>query len=75
MGIPVSGYDRPVFIGQGLFDTLSPAPGTLAVAAVMRADGQPVTLRTYPSDHSATLGASLPDSLAFVRELLPPGRG
>nr|WP_280271233.1 lipase family protein [Nocardia wallacei] len=75
MGIPVGGYDRPVFIGQGLFDTMSPAPGTLAVAAAMRANGMPITLRTYPSDHSGTLRASLLDSLAFVRELLPPGRG
>nr|WP_280268133.1 lipase family protein [Nocardia wallacei] len=73
MGIPVTGYDRPVFIGQGLFDTQSPAPGTLAVAALMREHNQPVTLRTYPADHSGTLRASLPDSIAFVRGILPPG--
>ncbi|GAB2714655.1 hypothetical protein [Nocardia thraciensis] len=74
MGIPVTGYDRPVFIGQGWFDTQSPAPGTLAVAAQIRANDQPVTLRTYPADHSGTLRPSLADSIPFVRRILPPGR-
>ncbi|MBB5911936.1 hypothetical protein BJY24_000803 [Nocardia transvalensis] len=72
MGIPVTGYDRPVFIGQGLLDTQSPAPGTLAVAAAMAAAAQPITLRTYPTDHSGTLRPSLADSLPFVRGILPP---
>ncbi|RDI43674.1 secretory lipase [Nocardia mexicana] len=74
MGIPVTGYDRPVFIGQGWFDTQSPAPGTLAVAGLMRANNQALTLRTYPADHSGTLQPSLADSIPFVRRILPPGR-
>ncbi|MEV6774265.1 lipase family protein [Nocardia sp. NPDC051030] len=69
MGVPESGYDKPVFMGQGLFDTDVVTPATLAFAARLRANGQPVTLHTYPTDHSGTVNASLSDSIPFVRNL------
>jgi hypothetical protein len=70
MGIPESGYDRPLFIGQGLTDTDVLVPGTLATVAAMRANRQPLTFHTYPTDHNGTVNMSLSDSEPFVRELL-----
>ncbi|MGW6725336.1 alpha/beta hydrolase [Nocardia sp. NPDC055029] len=69
MGLPESGYDRPLFLGQGLRDTDVVTPATLRFAAVLEANRQPATLRTYPTDHDGTVNASLTDSLPFVAEL------
>ncbi|WP_280270037.1 lipase family protein [Nocardia wallacei] len=69
LGLPESGYDKPLFLGQGLRDTDVVTPQTLRFAAVLTANHQPVTLKTYPTDHSGTVNASLPDSLPFVRNL------
>ncbi|MDH6678068.1 acetyl esterase/lipase [Rhodococcus sp. LBL1] len=69
MGVPESGYDKPFFIGQGLKDTDIVMPSTLLFGTRLVANGQPVTFRTYPTDHSGTMAASLPDSVPFVQEL------
>ncbi|MFI7003702.1 lipase family protein [Nocardia sp. NPDC050175] len=69
LGLPESGYDKPLFMGQGLRDTDVITPETLRFAAVLQANGQPVQLHTYPEDHSGTVNASLPDSVPFVRGL------
>ncbi|QLY32211.1 lipase family protein [Nocardia huaxiensis] len=69
MGLPESGYDRPLFLGQGLTDTDVLTPATLLWAAKLQANAQPVTLHTYPADHSGTVNASLADSIPFVRGL------
>ncbi|MFE6920085.1 lipase family protein [Nocardia sp. NPDC057663] len=69
MGLPESGYDRPLFLGQGLRDTDVVTPETLRFAAVLTANRQPITVRTYPTDHDGTVNASLTDSLPFVRGL------
>ncbi|MFC9998382.1 lipase family protein [Nocardia sp. NPDC127526] len=69
MGLPETGYDKPVFMGQGLQDTDVITPATLAFAAKVQANGQPFTLRTYAADHSGAVNASLVDSLPFVRGL------
>ena len=69
MGLPTSGYDRPVFLGQGLYDTDVITPQTLRFAAELTARGEPVTLHTYPADHSDAVNASTEDSLPFVRQL------
>lgn len=69
MGVPVDGYDRPVFIGQGLYDADVPAPSALSLVAQMTANGEPVTLRTYPTDHSGALLQSQADSIPFVKRL------
>lgn len=69
MGVPTSGYDRPLFIGQGLTDTDVPAPAALSLAAQLTANGQDVKLRTYPTDHSGALLQSQADSIPFVKEL------
>ncbi|WP_405160363.1 lipase [Nocardia sp. NBC_01499] len=69
LGLPESGYDKPIFMGQGLRDTDVITPETLRFAAVLQANGQPVQLHTYAEDHSGTVNASLPDSVPFVRGL------
>lgn len=74
MGVPTSGYDRPVFIGQGLADVDVPAPSALTLAAAMTANGEPLTFRTYPGDHSAAFRDSQPDAIAFVNGLFGRAR-
>ncbi|MBF6412524.1 alpha/beta hydrolase family protein [Nocardia cyriacigeorgica] len=69
MGLPESGYDKPLFLGQGLRDTDVITPQTLRFAATLAAAGEPVTLRTYPTGHDGAVNDSLPDSLPFVRDL------
>lgn len=69
MGMPETGFDRPFFIGQGLEDTDIIMPSTMVYAATLAANGQPLTFRAYPADHSGTMFASLPDTVPFVRAL------
>ena len=71
MGTPAQGYDRPIFLGQGLLDTDVPAPSALSLAAQLTANRQPVELHVYPtSDHSGTVYASQPDSTPFLARIL-----
>ncbi|MFD4294882.1 lipase family protein [Rhodococcus sp. NPDC058505] len=69
MGIPETGYDKPFFIGQGLKDTDIIMPSTLLLGGTLARNGEPVTFRTYPTDHSGTMAASLVDTVPFVRDL------
>ncbi|MCM6774793.1 lipase [Nocardia sp. CDC159] len=69
LGLPESGYDKPLFLGQGLRDTDVITPETLRFAAVLQLNRQPVTVRVYPTDHSGAVNASLADSVPFVRNL------
>lgn len=67
MGTPAVGYDRPVFLGQGLLDLDVPAPAALSLAAEMTLNRQPLELRVYPDqDHSGTVYAATPDATAFL---------
>ncbi|BBY25964.1 alpha/beta hydrolase family protein [Mycolicibacterium sediminis] len=71
MGIPTSGYDRPVFLGVGLRDRDVPPSSSLRLDEAMRANGQPVELHVYPDeDHSGTVLASIPDSTPFLARLM-----
>lgn len=71
MGTPYSGYDRPIFLGQGLVDTDVPAPSALSLYAQMRAAGQPVDLHIYPDkDHSGTVLASMKDSTPWLARIM-----
>lgn len=75
MGTPYAGYDRPVFLGQGLRDVDVPAPSALSLYTQMRANNQPVELHLYPSqDHSGTVYASMADSTPFLARILRPTR-
>lgn len=71
MGTPAIGYDRPVFLGQGLLDTDVPAPSALSLAAEMTLNRQPLELHVYPDqDHSGTVYAAIPDATAFLARVM-----
>ena len=71
MRTPATGYDRPIFLGQGLLDTDVPAPSALSLYGQMRAAGQPVTLHVYPDkDHSGAVLASLRDSTPWLAAVM-----
>ncbi|WP_425383319.1 putative inactive lipase [Rhodococcus ruber] len=66
LGVPARGYDRPLFLGQGLDDRMVPAPLSFKLVADLWAGGADVDYRTYPADHFATLFEALPDTTRFV---------
>ncbi|TQF73697.1 lipase [Rhodococcus spelaei] len=71
LGIPTSGYDRPVFLGQGVGDLVVPIPLTLAFAGELAASGTDLTFRTYAgADHMGTPAASFEDSVPFVQRVM-----
>ncbi|MFC7676498.1 alpha/beta hydrolase family protein [Mycolicibacterium sp. GCM10028919] len=71
LGIPTSGYDRPVFLGVGLRDSDVPPSSSLRLDEAMRANRQPVELHVYPDqDHSGTVLASVPDSTPFLQRIM-----
>ncbi|MFM9379018.1 alpha/beta hydrolase family protein [Gordonia sp. VNK21] len=71
MATPYKGYDRPIFLGQGLRDVDVPAPSALSLYAQMKANNQPVTLHVYPDDdHSSAVLASMPDSTPWLKKIL-----
>lgn len=75
MGTPVTGYDRPIFLGAGLLDTDVPAKSSLVLYEQLKANNQDVTLKIYPEeDHSGTVLASIPDSTSFLAALFAEGR-
>ncbi len=69
LAMPTTGFDRPLFLGHGLLDLDVPVPATAAYVATLALTGQPVTFRTYPTDHRGTMSAALKDSLPFVARL------
>lgn len=71
MGTPATGYDRPVFLGQGLLDVDVPAPSALSLAAEMTVHRQPLELHVYPDkDHGQTVLAAIPDATAFLSRVM-----
>jgi acetyl esterase/lipase len=68
MGTPITGYDRPIFLGVGLKDRDVPPSSTLKFADQLKANGQAVTLKIYPDDdHSSTVLTSMADSTPFLQ--------
>ncbi|MFZ2530362.1 MAG: lipase family protein [Rhodococcus sp. (in: high G+C Gram-positive bacteria)] len=69
VAVPTAGYDRPLFIGQGLRDTMVPAPLSGKLAVDLTVGGADLHYRTYPGGHGDTMSASLPDTTPFVAQL------
>ena len=69
MGMPEKGFDRPFFMGHGLNDADVPYVLTRPYVEKLRANRQPLTFKSYDSDHSGTLLASQKDTHPFVRKL------
>ena len=71
MGTPVDGYDRPIFLGQGLLDTDVPPVSTQTLYQQLLDNQQDVELHVYPDqDHSGTVIASMPDSTRFLQRVM-----
>ncbi|MFK0250415.1 lipase family protein [Amycolatopsis azurea] len=67
---PISGYDRPLFLGQGLVDVDVPAPLTVDLVMRLSDAGFQPEVHYYPDqDHLGTMVASLADSTPFVAQL------
>lgn len=69
MSVPVTGYDRPLLIIQGITDTTVPAPLTATLVTQLLLNGQPVTVRPFPGNHVPTENASMPTAVEFVQSL------
>ena len=69
MAMPPVGFDKPFFMANGAVDTDVPMALTAEYVATLVANGEPVTFKTYPTDHNGTMQASLPDSVPFVASL------
>ncbi|WP_330230115.1 hypothetical protein OHA40_29585 [Nocardia sp. NBC_00508] len=70
MDVPLTGYDRPLFIAQGTNDTDVPAPLTAKLVSDPALRSVRPEVHLYPGrDHSATMATSLPDSIPFVARL------
>ncbi|WP_228772053.1 lipase family protein [Actinokineospora iranica] len=67
--VPVTGYDRPLLIAQGDSDAVVPPSLTSRLVGDLAANSQPHTYKTYPSDHTGTPDAALPDALVFAEGL------
>ncbi|WP_433271611.1 alpha/beta hydrolase [Actinosynnema sp. CS-041913] len=72
MDVPLTGYDRPLFIAQGTEDTDIRAAATRELVGALRAGGnEHVTHTEYAGqDHRTVLSAALPDATLYVRNLL-----
>ncbi|WP_417714996.1 lipase family protein [Rhodococcus kronopolitis] len=71
LAIPTKGYDRPVFLGQGVSDLVVPFPLNVKLAADLKWSGTDLRFRMYPgADHVGTLTASFDDSTRFVDAVL-----
>nr|WP_245537785.1 lipase family protein [Tsukamurella paurometabola] len=71
MSTPVSGYDRPIFLGHGLTDIDVPVASGLSLAAALRLHRQPVSVHLYPTDHFGTVYAAADDAADFVARVMP----
>jgi hypothetical protein len=70
MEVPLTGYRRPFYIGQGMADTTVPIPLTLKLVADLKARNTKFTFKAYPgADHSGTMAASLPGTTKYVAGL------
>jgi hypothetical protein len=69
IAMPEKGFDKPFFMGHGTKDTDVPYNLTLSYVRELKANHQPLTFKTYNSDHSGTLILSQKDTHPFVRKL------
>jgi alpha-beta hydrolase superfamily lysophospholipase len=69
--VPITAYDRPVYIAQGSADRVVYPPASQVTADQLRAAGTDVTFVVYPgADHNGVLAAALPDLLAWAVQAL-----
>jgi Secretory lipase len=69
MAMPETGFDKPFFMGHGRKDADVPYALTIPYVEKLKANHQPLTFKSYNSDHSGTLLKSQKDTHPFVRKL------
>ncbi|WP_072691238.1 lipase family protein [Rhodococcus marinonascens] len=69
--VPVSGYDRPLMIAQGVTDTTVPIPLTEKMVFEMRSAGTDLDYRVYPGGHVDSMYQGESDQAAFIARLIP----
>lgn len=69
MAMPENGFDKPFFMGHGRTDADVPYSLTRPYVKKLRANDEPLTFKSYKSDHSGTLLKSQKDTHPFVRKL------
>ncbi|MFD4367110.1 lipase family protein [Rhodococcus sp. NPDC058521] len=69
LAVPVSGFDKPLFIAQGVADQVVPFPMTIKLVGDMRAAGSTPDFRMYPGQHVPSLYTSEADQVAFIENL------
>jgi pimeloyl-ACP methyl ester carboxylesterase len=69
MAMPEKGFDKPFFMGHGRTDADVPYRLTLPYVQELKENHQPLTFKSYNSDHSGTLLKSQKDTHPFVRKL------
>jgi hypothetical protein len=74
MAMPEKGFDKPFFIGHGLNDADVPWSLTEPYVEELKANNEPLTFKSYDTDHSGTLLESQKDTHPFVRKLFRKGR-
>ena len=69
MAMPENGFDKPFFMAHGVNDTDAPYSLTKPYVEKLTANNEPLTFKSYDSDHSGTLLQSQKDTHPFVRRL------
>lgn len=66
---PITKHRQPIFLAQGLADTVVYPAATIATGEQLRAAGNDITLRTYPgADHNTLMAAALPEILPWAAD-------
>ncbi|WP_040739204.1 lipase family protein [Nocardia tenerifensis] len=72
-GLPAAGYDRPIFVAQGLLDTSVPLPMTLALLHDFDRAGTRYEFRTFAADHQGIMRDGFDAGVRFLQRILPAG--
>ena len=75
MATPTDGYDRPVFLGHGLFDLDVPSPVGVALNSELwvrqfAGSNERVEVHWYPTDHGGVMSQSFADASAFMARIM-----
>ncbi|WP_280425365.1 lipase family protein [Nocardia carnea] len=73
MSVPVSGYQDPILIVHGAYDTVVPLPFTLALTGQFLMNGTQHQLRILEAGHDVPQRGGLDYALGFFARELPPG--
>ncbi|GAB20134.1 hypothetical protein GOEFS_106_00300 [Gordonia effusa NBRC 100432] len=70
MRTPGEGYNRPIFLGHGLFDIDVPITLPASLVAELTLHRQPFQLHLYASDHRGTVYQAANDAAVFMKAIM-----